>query len=153
MTISNVIANKRKSNSIKNARAIEDLVIEICEHHKTEALSAKEKEFNLQKMYKTRLLTRDLFRCTNQEEIDRVVVKADQYSKDILQEFGEDPLLRYRIRNCELQVRELVKTHNLKSVNPDYKPIKVVSNDGVVLVDSWGHLAKWICKGYQVVLD
>ena len=101
----------------------------------------------------TRILIKNLFSCSTQEQVDRVIVEADKTTDSFSYEWGAGTDFHLRIRNAELQVRDYIsKGIDLKKVNPKTRAVVVTSRDTTALADSWGHLADRLIKGFKVVV-
>jgi hypothetical protein len=152
MTInSNALTNRRETNAVKARHSVEDIVINALtqvDHARKEQAWSEELEV---KQQITRILVKKLFSCASQNDVDRVIVEATKSTESFMYEWGHDVDFHARIRNAELQVRALLeKGYNVSSINPTKVPFPVMSKDCVALVDSWGHMADRLLKGFAL---
>lgn len=149
MSMSTVNQCKKSSNAALNARmSVESLVLNCLQA----AQESREKEVNptasSQKFFMTRMLVQDLFTCTKESHVDAVVRRAQKANEEFLDEFGFSPNYPLRIRNAELQIREMIQNGCMHKVDPRVKAIALVRGKSAVVVNSWGHLAKVLLDGY-----
>ena len=113
------------------------------------------KEAAKTKLNVTRILIKKLFKCTTQDEVDQIIHEANANTESYFAEYGEDEKgtkvdFAMRVRNAELQVRDLISSGKMQAINPDKATVTVIRNSSAALVDSWGHLAAYMMKGYEV---
>lgn len=141
--------NARESHAITLQHQVEMALLNI-----GKARAEREHSVSLEeKQKRTRSLIKDLFACKSQEQVDRVVVIAGLCSDSFLYEYGEEVDFKARIRNGELQVRDLISNgYDLSQINPDKCAFVVHTRDCSSLVDSWGHLSDRLMKGFALKL-
>lgn len=156
MTVSTVVANKKSSKVAKNPRPVEDKVIVNETKKESEVLipafGNDEKITELH--HKTRIFVKRLFSAKNQEDVDRIVADAVEESGKFEEDFGENPHYEFRIRNAEIQVRRHLEAgYDLSKVNPVVSCVVLETLHSTTTVDSWGHLADRLLKGYKVLIE
>lgn len=100
----------------------------------------------------TRKLVKLLFSQISQSGIDHVVGLAHEAQVATKLELGVDVNFALRIRNAEIQARELLTS---RVVNPEAHSVvmELKSGEEVIaseLVDSWGKFAGALLKGYSI---
>lgn len=148
---STAMQDSKKSKSIKAKHSVEDIVINALtqvDHARKQQAWSEELEV---KQHVTRVLIKKLFSCASQNDVDRVIVEATKSTESFMYEWGHEVDFHARIRNAELQIRALLeKGYNVSSINPTKVPFPVMSKDCVALVDSWGHMADRLLKGFAL---
>lgn len=146
-----VASNIQTSKISNNPRPVEKLVI-----NRLERISEKRLEEVVETIHHlTRLLVKDLFNCKTIDQVDKVIERSLKCNDSIEDECGVNPGFQWRIRNAELQVRDLIENGKTIDINPQKAAIIVKnSRKGITAsLCSWGHLADYLLKGYEVVVD
>lgn len=148
MTInSNAQTNAKESHAVTLRHQVEMALLNVGKARAERAFSEELED----KQKITRSLIKDLFSCKSQEQVDRVVVMAQKCSDSFMYEWGKEVDFHARIRNGELQVRALIDAgYDLSQLNPTKCAFPVYSRDCTSLVDSWGHLADKLIKGFAL---
>lgn len=152
MTKATIKATEKTSKIAKTPRPVEDQVI-AAETVKEEAYMPRfgNDEALTEKHHKTRVFVKRLFSCKDQASVDAVMADAETESDVYFEQFGEDPHYELRIRNAEVQVRKFIEAGiDLRKVNPTVACVRMESISAKTTVDSWGHLADRLLKGYEV---
>ncbi len=152
-TNSTAMQDRKYNAATRHVHSVEALVIEsLSNAEKTRKEYELTQEIAVKQQY-TRSLIKSLFSCKSQLEVDRVIVVAEKSSESFEYEWGTKVDFHARIRNAELQVRDLLgKGYDLSTINPDKTAFVVSSRDCSALVDSWGHLADRLMKGFVLKL-
>lgn len=146
------VKNTKASNAVKNVHSVENLIIAQLDKVQKARQEVTNEEMNTARQHLTRIFVKRLFSCSTLEQVDGIIEDAERASDSFNEEFGDSKTrFEYRIRNAELQVRNLIKSGvNLKELNPDKSPIVCTYGHSIALADSWGHLADKFMKGYKV---
>jgi hypothetical protein len=147
------IRDSKTSMNIDQKRPVETMIINTLEKRENDRKANAWSEEIEQRHALTRVLIKNLFSCSSQEQVDRVIIEADKTTESYAFEWGGGVDFHLRIRNAELQVRDYIsKGIDLKKVNPKTRAVVVTSKDTTALADSWGHLADRLIKGFKVVV-
>lgn len=148
---STAMQDSKKSRSIKHKHSVEDIIINALDTVTKARIEQEWSEELEVKQQITRILVKKLFTCSTQADVDRVIVEAQRSTESFMYEWGHEVDFHVRIRNAELQVRALLeKGYDVSSINPTKVPFPVMSKDCVALVDSWGHMADRLLKGFAL---
>jgi hypothetical protein len=135
-------------------RPVETLIISVLEKKEQMRKNEAWSEELEQKQSLTRVFIKNLFNCSSQEQVDKVIAEADKTTESFAFEWGAGTDFHTRIRNAELQVRDYIsKGIDLKKINPKTRAVVVMVKDTTALIDSWGHLADKLMKGFRVVVE
>ena len=157
--------NARTSRIAKTPRPVESIVEERIAKQETaklvgDVLLSREVHFT------TVDLTKKLFRCNTQSEVDEVIHVAVETSVAFNNEHGfgkkDSVYFDLRIRNAELIVRKRIEEGNKIKVNPHFRSVIVElavtpvdeKKERVIIsrkIDSWGGLTNSLSHGFRLV--
>ena len=150
MTINTVTKDARMSKIGRKPRPVEDQVVDR-ENARETVLQEQPDEKRTQLHQTTRTLGKALFRCTCQEDVNKVVESANKCNISFFEMWGENPRFELRIRHLEGQIREMLdRKIDFSSIDPCKVAVRVHTIQSVAIVDSWGHLVDKALKGYKL---
>jgi hypothetical protein len=153
MTINTVSKDVKTSKAVKQVHSVEKLIAEKLEQKENLRKKVIDTVEMKERQEVTRGLVKKLFQCTSHEQIDAVIYEADVHTIAHAYEYGGTTDFALRIQNAERQVRKLIDAgYDLSRINPVKEAFPVYSRDCISLVDSWGHLADKLMKGFALKL-